>query len=89
MKTFKDLEFIELKDPFHNGIESRIQFNNGYGANIVRHEFSYGNKEGLYEVAVLDDEGHLHYDNPVAKGNVIGYLTEEKVTEILKQIQEL
>jgi len=89
MKTFKDLEFIELKDPFLNGVQCRIQFDNGYGASIVRHNFSYGNEYGLYELAVLDKEGHLHYDNSVAKGDVIGYLTEEKITEILKQIQEL
>jgi hypothetical protein len=89
MKTFKDLEFIEMKDLFYNGVQCRIQFDNGYGASIVRHNYSYGGKEGLYELAVLDDNGKLHYDNPVANGDVRGYLNESEVTELLKQIQEL
>jgi hypothetical protein len=31
MKTFNDLEFKEL-DSFYKGVQSRIQFDNGYGA---------------------------------------------------------
>jgi hypothetical protein len=89
MKTFKDLEFIEMTDLFYNGVQCRIQFGNGYGASIVRHNFSYGGKEGLYELAVLDENGKLHYDNPVANGDVRGHLTPDEVTELLKQIQEL
>jgi hypothetical protein len=89
MKTFKDLEFIEMKDLFYNGVQCRIQFDNGYGASIVSHNYSYGGKEGLYELAVLGEDGKLHYDNPVANGDVRGYLNESEVTEILKQIQEL
>jgi hypothetical protein len=89
MKTFKDLEFIEMKDLFYNGVQCRIQFDNGYGASIVRHNYSYGGKEGLYELAVLNENGNIHYDNPVANGNVRGYLNESEVTELLKQIQEL
>jgi hypothetical protein len=89
IKTFKDLEFIEMKDLFYNGVQCRIQFDNGYGASIVSHNYSYGGKEGLYEIAVLDENGKIHYDNPVANGDVRGYLKPEEVTELLKQIQEL
>jgi len=89
MKTFKDLEFIEMNDLFYKGIQCRVQFDNGYGASIVSHNYSYGGKEGLYELAVLDENGKLHYDNPISNGDVRGYLNESEVTEILKQIQEL
>jgi hypothetical protein len=70
-------------------VQCRIQFDNGYGASIVSHNYSYGGKEGLYEIAVLDENGKIHYDNPVANGDVRGYLKPEEVTELLKQIQEL
>lgn len=88
MKTFKDLEFETMADPYMSGKKSRIHFDNGYGASIVSHDFSYGGKNGLYELAVLKD-GDLHYDNPVANDDVVGYLKEEDVTELLIEIQKL
>jgi hypothetical protein len=87
MKEFKDLEFKELPDG--SGIYSRTMFENGFGASVIRHKYSYGGADGLYELAVLDTEGELHYDNPVAEGDVHGYLTEEGVTDLLKGIQLL
>jgi hypothetical protein len=88
MKTFKDLEFEIMTDPFMSGKKCRIQFDNGYGASVVSHTFSYGGKIGLYELAVLKDD-ELHYDNPIADGDVRGYLTEEAVTKLVNQIQKL
>jgi hypothetical protein len=85
MKTFNDLEFL----PFHSdGVYARIMFENGLGASIVRTSFSYGGKNGLYEVAVLDTDGDLTYDTDVTD-DVIGHLTPEQVTEIMEQIQAL
>jgi hypothetical protein len=43
----------------------------------------------LYELAVLDTDGEIHYDNSVAEGDVHGYLNEEGVTVLLKRIQLL
>lgn len=88
MKTFNDLQFETLSDPFMSGKMCRIMFDNGWGASVVSHTYSYGGKNGLYELAVLDSDGELHYDNVVAEGDVRGYLEEEDVTELLKQIQE-
>ena len=85
MKTFKDLEFKNAVG--HNGVTSRIHFENGWGASVVKHDYSYGGKEGLYELAVIKDGG-LHYDNPVANGDVLGYLDEDDITHALKQIQQ-
>lgn len=87
MKTFKDLEFSSLMH-YQDGKQAIIYFDNGYGASVVSHEHSYGGKQGLYELAVLDEEGQLCYDTPVT-GDVMGYLTEDEVTDLLKQIQEL
>jgi hypothetical protein len=78
-----------LKTHCITGVRCRVQFPNGYGASIVRHNYSYGGREGLYELAVLDQDGQIHYDNPIANGDVRGYLKPEEVTELLKQIQEL
>jgi len=87
MKTFNDLEFIEL-DQYMNGVAARIMFENGYGVSVVCHSFSYGGKNGLYEIAVLDTDGELTYDTYVTN-DVIGHLTPEQVTGIMEQIQAL
>jgi hypothetical protein len=63
MRTFKDLVFKQ--HPSADGIIARITFDNGYGASVVRHEYSYGGKDGLYELAVLDKNGDLCYDTPI------------------------
>jgi len=86
MKTFNDLEFKEL-DSFYNGVQSRTYFDNGYGVSVVKHEYSYGGKDGLYELAVLKGD-ELCYDTSITS-DVEGYLSEDDVTELLKQIQEL
>jgi hypothetical protein len=89
MKTFGDLEFEVINDtPFMVGKKSRMSFDNGYGVSVVSHTYSYGGKDGLFEVAVLDKDGNLTYDTPVTN-DVIGYLTEEDVTDVMKQVQEL
>jgi len=60
--------------------EYNIHFkaDNGYGASIVQHSFSYGHEEGLWELAVLDKDGKLDYTTPIT-ADVLGYLTEEKL----------
>ena len=86
MKTFNDLEFkphITM-----NGVMSRIIFENGYGASVVKGEYTYGGRDGLYELAVLNSNGDLIYDTPVTS-DVEGYLSETQVTDLLIKIQQL
>lgn len=62
------------------------EFANGYGASVVSD--GYGSSQGLYELAVLDSDGRLTYDTPIAD-DVIGFLTEEDVEETLAKIEAL
>lgn len=87
MKTFKDLVF-EPSESLLNGIKARIDFDNGYGASVIKNRFSYGGSTGFYELGVTKDD-ELHYDNPVANGDVIGWLEEEEVSKLLIEIQNL
>ena len=87
MKTFKDLEFISLSDVL-DSIQARITFDNGYGASVIKSPFSYGGKIGLYELAILDEEGHVCYSTPITD-DVLGYLREEDVSEAMIRIQNL
>jgi hypothetical protein len=89
MKKFEDLEFEKLSDePYMSGVRSRMVFENGLGVSVVSHTFSYGGKDGLFEVAVLDKDGNLTYDTPVTN-DVVGYLNPDEVTEIMEQVQSL
>lgn len=83
---FSKLEFSEHPNGY--GVQSIVKFDNGYGASVVKTEFSYGSKEGLYELAVLGQDGHITYETPITN-DVLGYLTEDEVSEILKKINNL
>ncbi len=85
MKTFKDLNF----EPHPNGlgVQARFDFDNGFGVSVVKGPYTYGGDKGLYELAVFKD-GHIHYDNPVAKGDVVGYLRAEDVTDAMLVVQK-
>jgi hypothetical protein len=87
MKTFKDLEFVPHAAGM-GGVMSRIQFENGYGASVVKTDYTYGGDKGLYELAVLDSDGNLTYSTPVTD-DVIGYLRPEDVTDVMEKIQSL
>ena len=88
MKKFEDLDFIKLDDGFMKGVQCRMMFENGYGVSVVSHTYSYGGKDGLFEIAVLDKKGELTYKTPVTN-DVIGYLKPEEVTEIMEHVQKL
>jgi len=89
MKKFQDLPFFPINDaPFMVGKKARMHFDNGFGVSVVSHSYSYGGRDGLYEIAVLDSDDNLTYDTPVTN-DVIGYLTEEDVTDVMKQVQDL
>jgi hypothetical protein len=87
MKQFKDLEFVPHAAGM-GGVMSRIQFENGFGASVVKTDYTYGGDKGLYELAVLDSDGNLTYDTPVTD-DVIGYLRPEDVTDVMAKIQQL
>ena len=87
MKTFNDIEFktSPMGDDF--GIVSRTEFDNGYEVSVVKSEYTYGGKDGLYELAIFKD-GDICYDTPITD-DVIGYLTTQEVTDLMEQIQKL
>ena len=76
-----------------NGVIQKFyRFDNNYGASVVHHSYSYGNEDGLWELAVIefidDLDWDITYDTPITD-DVIGYLTDEDVEKILHKIKEL
>ena len=87
MKLFKDLIFQHYSSSFY-GKKARMKFNNGYGISVVSNTISYGGDEGLYEIAVLGNNGELVFDTPITN-DVIGWLSENDVSRIMEEIQQL
>ncbi len=88
MKTFADLEFEERRlIGLGLGQQARLDFPNGYGVSVGSGEFYYTNMNQPYEVAVMKD-GQLCYDTPITD-DVVGYQTEEDVTDIMRRVAEL
>lgn len=73
--------------PINSGVQYFFKFDNGYSASVVCHSFSYGNEEGLYELAVFTDKG-LCYDTEITN-DVLGWLTVEDVLSTLERIKKL
>lgn len=86
MKTFADLVFGAKRGGL-GGTQARRDFENGYGVSVITGFGAYGGDEGLYELAVFAGDD-LCYDTPVTS-DVEGHLTPERVTELMRQVQEL
>lgn len=84
--TFRELNFKH--SPTESKKQSIVQFSNGYGASVVLGPYTYGGKDGLYELAVYDKDGQITYDTPITN-DVLGYLSEEDVEKILTDIKNL
>lgn len=84
--------FKYVERTVNNGIQRLYQFDNGYGASVVQHSFSYGADDGLWEMAVVlyDDAGRwkIVYDTEITD-DVIGYLTEAEIEPLLIRISNL
>ena len=85
-------EYKILERECNNGVQKLYQFDNGYGASVVRIDFSYGSELGLWELTVLtfNETGgsHICYSTDITD-DVLGYLTDEDVLNTLEQIKAL
>jgi hypothetical protein len=76
---------------FSGGEQTLIKFPNGYGASIVRNEYSYGGRHGQFELAVIlwnDTDFDLDYNTPITD-DVIGRLDNSEIPVILYEIMAL
>ena len=85
MKTFKDLEF--KPHTIGNGLQAVMHFDNNYGVSVVKFNGSYGYHQDLWEVAILYKD-ELTYNTDITD-DVLGYQTEQDVTDVMKKVQEL
>ncbi len=87
----KNLINVVIRD-FDDGVQYIFRFKNGYGASVIKSEYSYGGKDNLWELAVIvfvnTRKWHLCYDTPITD-DVEGYLSNRQVRALLKRIKRL
>ena len=79
---------FELED----GSEIRCwkDFDNGYSISTIRHNMSYGGKQGLYEIAVFYEKVGREIEGITDEGDyVAGWLTYEDVLERHEKVKNL
>ena len=85
-------EFLVERYPDMDGVHYVFRFANDYGASVIKFTGSYGYRKDQWELGVIifDEDGHygLTYDTPVTD-DVLGYLTDEVVRNLLEEIKEL
>lgn len=91
-----DMEKYKVSETaLQQGVQKIYKFDNNFGASVVKHTFSHGHKNDLWELAVVaftDDKDvfkfNLRYDTHITS-DVVGYLKQEDVDDLLKDIQAL
>lgn len=86
--NYKGFEkYLAGKGKMCGGYFYRFKFENDYGASVVKHDYSYGSKRDLFELAVMEGN-ELCYSTPITN-DIIGYLSNDEVLTLLKKIKAL
>jgi len=81
--------FKMLPTEMPKGIQAILDFGK-YELSIVQNESSYGNKQGLYEIAVFKDNEQCELPGVTEPGDTVkGFLTESDVDCIIKKLYSI
>ena len=82
--------YVYSETTFMNGVSRTYAYANGLRISVVKHDFSYGGLEGLWEIAALDEEGDFITSDVWynADDDVIGWVTDEQLTQYLTDAEE-
>ena len=84
--------YLHFKDDSLKGSEygGEVDFDNGYGLSIVRHDMSYGGKMGLFEIMLIRN-GEPYSLPPITQeeDTVNGFLSKSAVDELIETVGDL
>ena len=86
-KTLKALSTEYEEKDVWDGYRYVASFDNGYGISIVKHKYSYGSEDDMWEIAVMKGE-EICYDTPITD-DVIGWLSPDEVMDYAMEIKAL
>ena len=80
----KNLDMLQTISPM--GVQAIVDFGK-YELSIVQNEMSYGNKQGLYEIAVFENSKQTELPGITQEGDTVkGYLTESDIDAIMLKL---
>jgi hypothetical protein len=81
------LQMMETDTP--KGVQAVLDFS-GFMVSIVQNEISYGNRKGLYEIAVFSEGNQVELPGITSPGDSVkGFLTESDVDAILTKMHTI
>lgn len=85
---WEKLKFFKFEQEIHKA-QYIFRLPDGYRVSVVRGPFTYGGDRGLWEMVLLNPKGGLDYavDEDICGGDVLGYLTEANVIDILAELK--
>ena len=90
---FKELKFRDISETHgEDAKQALVGFENGYDVSVIKHQGSWGNEKGLYEIGVFDSQrkGIDSMCDPLKWGDTVkGWLTPEGVETEIKLIEAL
>ena len=92
LKEYTVSDYLLFKDDSLKGSEygGEVVFDNGYGLSVVRHESSYGGKQGLFEVMLTRNDNPYSLPPITQEGDTVkGFFTKEQVSEIIETVSDL
>lgn len=90
-KGFEKYMIVCANDTLLGGISFRFRFENGYGASVIKNTVTYGD---LWELGVIyfadeSDESWNRIYAPAITEDIVGYLTDAGVRDVLDEIKNL
>lgn len=80
----KDFQLLETDVP--KGVQAVLAFDN-YELSVIKNEASYGNKQGLFEIAVFKDGEQCELPGITNPGDTVkGWLTNSDVDAIISKM---
>ena len=86
---FADIKFSKPDIDFPKSIQAILPFGD-YDLSIVQSDFSYGGKQGLYEIAVFKGKNMIEMPGITEEGDTVkGFLSENDVESIIEKMEAI
>ena len=87
--TFSVREMLAYADLYSDAKQAVMAFENGYQISVLCGEMFYSNGKDTYEVATFKGDKLVYPANIFPDDDVLGYLTKDEVTAVMREVQDL